>query len=203
MSACANRRAVFAGLARLALMPVAALLVHQLRFQLAFGGRAGLELARQGHSYLHSLTPWIVILISVTVGGFVWALGRALAGQRSLSRYTVSFLGLWIFCAACLVAIYVTQESLEGLFAVGHPGGLAGVFGYGGWWAVPAALCVGLVLAAICHGARWVLDEVAHRRSGPLAARVIPSSLSSCPGVAFLPRLSPLAGGWSGRGPPS
>ena len=59
------------------------------------------------------------------------------------------------------------QEFLEGLFATGHPGGLAGIFGYGGWWSIPAAVCVGLVLAAVFHGARWVLDEVAQRRIAP------------------------------------
>ena len=59
---------------RAALVPAAALLVHELRFMLAFGGGAGSELARQGHSYLHSLVPWIVLLIGVAVGGFLWAL---------------------------------------------------------------------------------------------------------------------------------
>lgn len=202
VSARVDRRAIAASLGRLALMPAAALLVHQLRFQLAFGGQAGLELARQGHSYLHSLAPWIVILISLAAGGFVRSLGRAMAGQRSLPRYTISFLGLWLACSVCLVALYATQELLEGFFAVGHPDGLAGVFGYGGWWAIPAALCVGLVLAAICHGARWVLDEVALRCSRPRARPATAASLTPRPAVVALVRLSPLAGGWSGRGPP-
>ncbi len=35
--------------------------VHQLRYVLAFGGGAGLELQRQGHSYLHSLAPWAIL----------------------------------------------------------------------------------------------------------------------------------------------
>ena len=159
-----SSRAMIRRLGRGALMPVAALVVHQLRYTLAFGGHAGVELARQGHAYLHSLVPWIVLLIGVAVGAFLWALGRALGGQRTLSRYTLSLAGLWLLCSACLVGIYVAQEFLEGLFATGHPGGLAGIFGYGGWWAVPAAVCVGLVLAAVFHGARWVLDEVAQRR---------------------------------------
>ena len=47
----------------------------------------------------------------------------------------------------------------------GHPAGLVGIFGYGGWWAVPAALGVGLVLAAAFQGARWVLRETARRRA--------------------------------------
>jgi hypothetical protein len=187
---------------RLALMPVAALLVHQLRYTLAFGGHAGVQLARQGHAYLHSLVPWIVALIALAVGSFLWALGRALSGQRTLPRYTLSLTGLWLACTCALVAVYVTQEVLEGLLATGHPLGLAGVFGYGGWWSVPAALCVGLVLATIFHGARWVLDEVAERRRRPVLHRAHRATSRLRWVDAQLPLLSPLAGGWSGRGPP-
>jgi hypothetical protein len=184
-------------------MPAAAMLVHQLRFILAFGGGAGAELARQGHSYLHSLVPWIVLLIGVALGGFLWALGRAMSGQRSLPRYTLSLVALWIVCSACLISIYVAQEFLEGLFATGHPAGLAGIFGYGGWWSIPAAVCVGLVLAAVFHGARWVLDEVAQRRSDLLSGRARRPARLPRPRDVWPPRLAPLAGGWSGRGPPS
>ena len=188
---------------RAALFPVAAFGVHQLRYVLAFGGSAGVELARQGHSYLHSVVPWIVLLIGLAVGGFLLALGRALAGQRSVPRYTLSLVGLWVVCSVSLVAIYAAQEFLEGLFATGHPAGLAGIFGFGGWWSIPAAACVGLVLAAIFHGARWVLDEIAQRLAGVLTARARrPAEPLRCRD-ALLPRLSPLAVGWSGRGPPS
>jgi hypothetical protein len=185
----------------LGVLPAAALLVHQLRFQLAFGGRAGLELAREGHSYLHSATPWIVVLISIAGGAFLLSLGRAMSGQRSVPRYSISFVALWIISSACLVAIYAAQELLEGFFAAGHPAGILGVFGYGGWWAIPASVCVGLVVAAICHGARWVLDEVVRLRS-PAAAIAAAPFLPRLPGAALLPRTSPMALGCSGRGPP-
>jgi hypothetical protein len=71
---------------------------------------------------------------------------------------------LWLVCAATVVAIFVAQELLEGLLATGHPAGLTGIFGYGGWWAIPATVAVGLVVAVVLHGARWVIDEVARRR---------------------------------------
>jgi hypothetical protein len=118
-----------------------------------------------------------------------------------LPRYTLSFAALWLLCAACLVAIYVAQESLEGLFATGHPGGFVGIFGYGGWWCVPAGLAVGLVLAAVFHGARWVLHELAERHSGARVVRRAPA-LPRPRGDMLSLRLSPLAAGWSGRGPP-
>ena len=203
MIARADCRALIRCLARVALVPAAALAVHQLRFLLAFGGDAGVELARQGHSYLHSLVPWIVLLVGLAAGAFLWALGRAMGGQRSAPRYTLSLAALWVVCSACLLAIYVTQEFLEGLLATGHPSGLAGIFGYGGWWSVPAAVCVGLVLAAVFHGARWVLDEVAQRGDRLVSAAAPVTATPERPGEVLLPRLSPLAEGWSGRGPPS
>jgi hypothetical protein len=189
-------------LGRAALLPFAALVVHQLRYALAFGANAGAELARQGHSYLHSLAPWIVLALALAAGGFLWSVGGALAGQRTLRRYTLSLAGLWLVCSLCLLAIYVGQEALEGVFATGHPAGLVGIFGYGGWWAVPVAACVGLVLAAILHGARWVLDELAQRRRPSQTPGVARATARPAWIDPALPRPSPLAGGWSGRGPP-
>jgi hypothetical protein len=184
-------------------MAPSAFAVHQLRYWLAFGGHAGLFLHRQGHLYMHSLAPWLVLAVAVAVGSFLQALGSALGGRSSLRRYTVSFTALWLVCAAALVAVYVSQELLEGLLTTGHPGGLAGVFGYGGWWSVPAALAVGLVLAAAFHGARWALDEVTQRRATSIRPRRARNLTPRPPLKALLPRLAPLAEGWSGRGPPS
>ena len=150
---------------RALVVPAAALAVHQLRFALAFGDATGVELSREGHSYLHSVVPWIVLAAGLGVGAFLIALGRALGGRRSVSRYALSFAALWLVCSLCLVAIYMVQEFLEGMFATGHPAGWAGIFGYGGWWSVPAAVCVGLVLAAVFHGASWVLREMSERHA--------------------------------------
>jgi hypothetical protein len=197
-----RRRAIRNGLARAAVVPIAAFAVHQLRYLLAFGAGASAELHRQGHSYLHSVVPWLVLAIGLSAGAFLSSLGRALSGQTTVPRYGFSLIALWLTCCACLLAIYTCQEFLEGLFATGHPAGVAGVFGYGGWWAIPAALCVGLVLAALLHGARWILHEVASRREAH--ARVAPSRPGRAPRPvpALLPRLAPLALGWCGRGPP-
>ena len=80
-----QRGAVIRRLAPAALMPAGAFAVHQLRYWLAYGHRAGSELAAQGHSYLHSVVPWIVLLIAFAVGTFLVALGRALGGARLAS----------------------------------------------------------------------------------------------------------------------
>lgn len=188
-------------LAPLAVMPAAAFAVHQLRYWLAFGGRATAELQAQGHSYLHSVAPWLVLLIAFSLGVFLRALGRAFGGQSSLPRYTVSFAALWLLCAVGLIAIYCAQEFLEGLLATGHPAGLMGIFGFGGWWAAPASLAVGLVLAALFHGSRWVLRELSVRRCA-VSARPRRSPAAPRPRSIMLRPLPPLIDGWSDRGPP-
>ena len=70
---------------RAGLIPIAAFAVHQLRFLLAFGGGAGAELRETGHSYFHSVVPWIMLVVGLSVGGFLWSLGRAASGRRSAS----------------------------------------------------------------------------------------------------------------------
>jgi hypothetical protein len=185
-----------------ALMPAGAFAVHQLRYWLAYGSHAAVELQRQGHSYLHSVVPWIVLLMASSAGAFLLALGRAFGGRGSLPRHTLSMATLWLLCSACLVAIYVTQEFLEGLFATGHPGGLAGIFGYGGWWSIPAAIAVGLVLTAAFHGARRVLQVVAERCARPLPVAPRRPQPAHALRAVLLPAPAPLADGWSGRGPP-
>jgi hypothetical protein len=183
-------------------MPAAAFAVHQLRYWLAYGGHAGVMLERQGHAYLHSLVPWLVLLLALCAGVFLRALGRAFSGDCSLQRYTASFAALWVAGSGCLVAIYGSQELLEALSATGHPAGLAGVFGYGGWWAIPASLCVGLVLTAVLHGARWVLVATAQRNVRRRATPRLRSAPARAPRDVLVPRLTPVAAGWSGRGPP-
>jgi hypothetical protein len=196
-----QRRLLTNRVAPIALMPAAAFTVHQLRYWLAYGDRAGAALARQGHAYLHSLAPWLVLLLAVVAGVFLRALGRAFGGHCSARRYTLSFAALWLACVVCLVSIYAAQELVESLFATGHPAGLAGIFGYGGWWAVPAAICVGLVLAALLHGARWALRAVAQLHAPP-PALARGTAWPRPPRDVLLPRLAPVASGWSGRGPP-
>ncbi|MGH2871410.1 MAG: hypothetical protein ACRDL5_03000 [Solirubrobacteraceae bacterium] len=201
MFARAGRPNTPRGLARLALVPPAAFAVHQLRYLLAYGSRAGAELQSQGHSYLHSVVPWLVMAIALAAGAFLHAFGRALGGRRSAIRRRVSLAALWLICAVALATIYCCQELLEGLFATGHPGGLVGVFGNGGWWALPVATVVGLGLAIVFRGATWVLDAVADRRwtasSWPLPS---PSPALAVPAVGL--RRPPLASGCSRRGPP-
>jgi protein-S-isoprenylcysteine O-methyltransferase Ste14 len=185
-----------------ALLLPAAFAVHQLRYLLAFGAGTDTELERTGHSYLHSVVPWLILLLALAAGGFLRALGRAFSRQTTVRRYSLSFVALWVACTGALVAIFAAQELLEGVFATGHPTGLPGIFGYGGWWAVPAAACIGVVLAACFHGARWIVEAVACRAARDRALRS-PAPNAAPASQPFRLTPDPLLSGWSPRGPPA
>jgi hypothetical protein len=186
-----------------AVMPAAALAVHQLRYWVAYGPKASSELADQGHSYLSSLTPWIVVLVAMALGGFVGRLAQAWRTGRHETRSPVSLRRAWLGATAALIVIYATQEFLEGLLESGHPAGLVGIFGHGGWWAIPAAVAVGGLLALLIRGGRAAL-ALAARLARPLAPRVsrIARALPR-PRSVVLRRVSVLAARAAGRAPPS
>jgi hypothetical protein len=102
--------------------------------------------------------------------------------------------------AAALVAVYVAQETLEGMLATGHPTGFAGVFGHGGWWALPAALAVGLAIALALRTADAIVARV-HRAGTSARARVRARTPPSYD-CAFS-RAAPLALAAAGRAPPA
>ena len=182
------------------LLPAVALLVHELRYALAYGEEADAALAAQGHGYVDSLAPWLVLLLGLAVGRFLVRVARAGAGQRRRPGGGAAFGGLWAVTSLCLYAIFVVQELLEGLFSSGHPGGTAAVFAHGGWWAMVAAVGLGGVVAALLRLAEAVVE---------LAARLAPSlSQAQTAARVFRPRalcarpLRPLATAAAGRAPP-
>jgi hypothetical protein len=183
-------------------MPLAIVAVHQLRYYLVYGGGASHELSAQGHAYLTSLTPWIVGLAGLALGAFLVRLARTITGAHDTVNYRPRGTGrLWLTAAGGLLAIYIGQELLEGVFATGHAPGLAGVFGGGGWWAVPSAAAVGGLLALLFRGAQVVLTLVAQRRRRDCPR---PSLLRPVrPRAAARLALRPLVFGAAGRAPPA
>ena len=73
------------------------------------------------------------------------------------------------------------QEWLEGIFASGHPGGLAGIFGHGGWWAVVLSALAALGVAA-------VLWSRLCRRPRRLTARRVAAAADGRPRPVCVPR---------------
>jgi hypothetical protein len=180
-------------------MPAAAFAVHQLRYALAYGTHARAELAAQGHTYLHSLVPWLVITLAVGLAAFVRRAAHALHTGETGAFTRRSTAILWSATAVGLVAIYAVQESFEEFFASGHPTGLGGVFGHGGWWAVPAAALVALVVVAALRLGRTIV-----RAAGRLARRHFGFSFVPpiVPDGLVLVAARPLARSAAGRAPP-
>lgn len=175
-------------------MPAGAFVVHQLRYSLAYGPQAGTQLSSQGHAYLGSLVPWLVLATAAAFGG---KLARIALARRA--RRVPSFVAVWVTSALALVVIYAAQETLEGLLAQGHPGGFAGVFGQGGWWSLPLAALVGLVIALLVRAGAELERAVTRARSvsfDPLPLRLRRS------GTPQLVLARPLALHAAGRAPP-
>ncbi|HEY2716634.1 MAG TPA: hypothetical protein VGI73_10500 [Solirubrobacterales bacterium] len=184
-----------------ALMPAAVLTVHQLRYQLAFGGHTDAKLASQGHAYLGTVAPLAAMLVAIGAGVFLAGLARARregeAGERGRP-----FVAVWLLAAAALVGIYAAQELAEGMLAAGHPGGLHGVFGDGGIWALPLSLAFGAVVALALRAA-----DAAKRWAAGLAERDEPPARIRArrplrPAPVFMPAPAPLALAAAGRAPP-
>jgi hypothetical protein len=183
----------------LLLMPAAALVVHQARYSLAYGARANTELAAQGHSYLHSVVPWSILALGVGASVFVRRAARAARTGNSGGFTRLSAAALWAATMSALIAIYAVQETLESLSVSGHPGGTAGVFGHGGWWAVPVAAVVALAVVCLLRLGRAVLrlaSRLAHAAPRVRDARV------RVPGSVALVAPAPLALAAAGRAPP-
>jgi hypothetical protein len=186
------------------LFPLGAFAVHQLRYQLAFGADASGELARQGHAYLHELTPWIVLSVAGGLGGLIVRLARAWSRAESDAGKGRRLAALWAVASAGLFSIYVGQELLEGRFATGHPQGLPGILGDGGLWALPASVLVGGLLALVVRGGRVLVGRVARlrRRRPQIAIARAPALVARRDRVA-LARRAPLATASAGRAPPA
>jgi hypothetical protein len=143
-----------------ALLALGAIIVHELRYVVAYGENAGAALAEQGHSYMPFVQSLVVVLLAIALARFCISLLRAHSGVLAEER-PPAFAHLWLASSASLAAIYTLQEGFEGQFAPGHPGGLIGVFGHGGWTALIFSLLIGAAIAALTRLAHHALELVA------------------------------------------
>jgi hypothetical protein len=182
-----------------ALIALAALAVHQLRYLLAYGTDTHEELLRQGHAYLFQVVP---ILIGFCVATLAATLVRATLSPTPDRAATASPPLRVLAYAVAIAAVFSVQETTEGLLFAGHGSGIAALLGAGGWLALPLAIAFGTFCAALEGGlaklesllARPVLRAGrprAPRRNGTLVSR------------ASVPLASlPLAFGLARRPPP-
>jgi hypothetical protein len=189
-----------AALRALAVLSLGALAVHQLRYLFGYGANAGAALAHQGHGYISGVVP---VLLAMTLAALLSSVLAGRFGAPAPSRPRVA--GRILAYAAVLLATYCVQELTEGVLASGHPAGLEGLFGNGGWIVFPLALLVGAFAWAAVRG----LEAVEARFAGPLsasrAARRAPASIGAArprQGSAPVLQTSPLASGVARRPPP-
>jgi hypothetical protein len=186
-----------------AAMPTAVLTVHQLRYQLAFGSRTDEKLASQGHQYLGALAPVAAMLLAIVIGLFLANFARAWRDNGDAApNAQSSFPRIWLLAALSLLLIYCGQEFFEGIFTVGHPGGLTGIFGHGGLWAIPLAVALGGFVALALRAADAAIRWAASHRARGHTPRTRPRNPLRPGGFVVIPR-APLASAGAGRAPPA
>jgi hypothetical protein len=176
-----------------AALSAAAFALHQARYLAAHGDAAEAALSREGHGYLDFAGPLVALLGALALAQL------AVAWQRRLApRSRPSFGRLWTLAAGGLLAIFVVQESLEGVLSAGHASGLEAVLGSGGWVALPLAAGLGLVVAFVLRSADALL---AARACNPVGWA--PPSDALCPHPTLnAPPAGVLALHLAGRAPP-
>jgi hypothetical protein len=185
------------------LLSLAALVVHELRYLLAYGDRAEEALASQGHAYLSDLGGALVTLTLATLLATLLAGALAPAARRPDQPAGRAFRRTAVLYALALVAIFCAQELTEGAVAAGHPAGLAAVLAHGGWMALPLAWAAGALCSLAClalQGVERTLARGAPRRRAP---RRPPASAEPHIAPARVPLASlNLAFGFARRPPP-
>jgi hypothetical protein len=182
-----------------ALVFAGSLAVHELRYLVSYGTGAGAAEARQGHGYLEMVAP--VVATAAVVALATWLIRLAAARPGIGGEPPIpTFARLWACAAAALSALYVAQESLEGMLSAGHPPGLAGVLGHGGWMALVLAIVVGAVLAAFLRAAGAGLAPPGRADTRPPVLAPVAAAVAVPAGAPL--RRDPVARFLAGRGPP-
>lgn len=177
------------------------LAVHELRYLAGYGDRADVASVAHGHEYLSLAGPLVAAVLAASCGRFAAALLTARrTGRAEARRRRPRLVTAWVAVSTILVAAYVGQESLEALVHPGHPSGLAGVFGEGGWTALLLALAVGALIALLQRGASAAITRAARR--GRARPRLRPLRRKGRPQRALAFAGTPLARHLAGRAPP-
>jgi hypothetical protein len=186
-----------------ALLSLGALAVHELRYLLAYGDRAGQALAQQGHGYLSDLGGALTALGLGVLLATLFAGALSPAARRERESRIATFVRTAALYALALVAIFCVQELAEGALTAGHPAGVAAIVAHGGWVAMPLALAAGALCSLACLAlaevelaiARVIRGERPRRRTRavarPLPALARPSPTLLDLGLAAPPRAPP------------
>jgi hypothetical protein len=182
------------------LLVAGAIAVHELRYLAGYGPGSGEALAQQGHSYLTTVFALTTILLAIGAIRFAISLGRAARGHVTAER-APRLARLWLTFSCVLAGVYVLQEGFEGSFAPGHPAGVVGIFGHGGWTALIFAALIGGVIALITRLAHETLEYLVRRSAQRPPRPVTRPSWTVLPEPPA-PRRTLLAWNLAGRAPP-
>jgi hypothetical protein len=184
-----------------ALVAVAALALHELRYLIGFGGDAGAALEARGHGYLGAAGLAVALLVALAAGELLVAVRRSLRSATASPQ--APFGVLWMAASCALVVVYAGQEMAEGLLTSGHPDGVATLAAANGWVAVPLAVAIGAVVALLLRGSAAVEALAAARgaRSRPAPRRGLQPS-HPAPAPTHAPATSLLSRNLAGRAPP-
>lgn len=180
--------------------PAAVLAVHQLCYLLAYGSRASSELAAHGDHYMAVAARLAAALVALAFG---LGVSRLLAVRRGDSKPMLAGVPVWLVWLGATVALlagFCALETLEIVFEPHHAGGVVGMFGHEGSWALPAAACVGALMTLLVCGGRALLAIV--RRGS--RTRHVRSARTRWPRAAVrAAAAAPMATCAAGRAPPS
>jgi hypothetical protein len=186
-----------------ALIAIASLALHELRYVLGYGSHAGEALADQGHSYLPGAGIAAAVLLALAAAQLLRLAARAWrtgAGSGAPMPFGLA----WLCAGLALTGVYTGQELLEGAFASGHPGGLDAVASHGGLVAYPLAFALGAVVALALRGAHAAVAAAARlgraRAGAPRRHASAPAARTGL--LAQLSPRGPFASGRAVRGPP-
>jgi hypothetical protein len=182
-----------------ALLALGALVVHQGRYILGYGGGWREIFNKTGHEYFSLLVPLVLAMVLVGIVLFGVELKRAASAVSAGSRARPwSFVRSWLVGYAALCAIYTAQELSEGLLSGEHPASIAGLLANGGWIAFALALGVAALIALVLRGAAVALAR------GSRSGRVAPDRRPVLrPKAHLLPRSRPVGRNLAPRGPPA
>jgi hypothetical protein len=182
-----------------ALLAFGALVIHQGRYILGYGGGWREIFNKTGHEYFSLLVPLVLAMVVVGIVLFGVEMRRAAsAASAGAPARPWSFARSWLVGYAALCAIYTAQELSEGLLSSEHPAGFTGLLANGGWIAFLLALGVAALIALLLRGAAAVLARGS--RSERLPARRRPVWV---PTDFMLPRARPVGRHLAPRGPPA
>jgi hypothetical protein len=183
-----------------ALIAVAVLVLHELRYLIGYGSDAAEVLSLQGHGYLPSAAVVVALLLALGMGQLLLAFRRAL--QSATASPAPPFGLLWLASVSALLTVYCGQELLEGFLSAGHPNGLAALAAEQGWSAVPLAIVLGGLVALTLRGAAAAEARMAAHARRERALRGRPPRLRRNRPDAEQAPIPVLAAKLAGRAPP-